>query len=235
MTTLEDDLRKLFFAGAAAAEAVHQLGDAAASTLGRVDGAVAHVTSPETLGRVVVAGVAAAAGKLAEEALGATARPRAELPAQAPAPKACGAVVKNGPYAGLVCVRPHGHEGQHSAPTPIAPPQPAPTAPVGARSAPRPPPPPPAAPARREPAPAPAVTHCERHQEQPWRGTLLCGVCRRVFQVTDPRATRFAPERCPCGAQLLPETGPRPQPCAARPLCGVCFRDASATGGFSRG
>jgi hypothetical protein len=73
---------------------------------------------------------------------------------------------------------------------------------------------------------------CERHGAQPWLATLVCANCRRVFQMADEQADRFAPEVCPCRSQLLPRPeGQRPQPYSARVCCTPCFVDACRVAG----
>jgi uncharacterized protein YbaR (Trm112 family) len=225
--SLEDDLRKFLGAGAAVLGGLEQLDQAGESILGRAGVVVDHLASPETLQRALAAGVAAAGSKLAEEALEAANRtPRARQPERAAAPAqpvTCGKVCETGPYAGAVCdLAPHGPEIEHSAPVRR---QPAPPAPPGS-----------AALARPTPPPRPMSTRCDRHREQPWHGTIVCTSCSRVYQVTDERAARFAPDRCACGAQLLPAPlGERPHPIASRVCCALCFTAACEVGGFLRG
>jgi hypothetical protein len=160
--TLADDLRRLVAAGAGVAEGLGQLEEAADAIVAQAGPIVEHMTAPATLERAVVAGVAAAASTLGQEALRATVAPR---------------------------TRPTSSEG------------------------------------RRQ-------VRCERHGVQPWLATIVCANCRRVFQVADEQADRFAPEVCPCRSQLLPRPeAERPQPYSARVCCTPCFVDACRVAG----
>jgi hypothetical protein len=80
-------------------------------------------------------------------------------------------------------------------------------------------------------------TKCPKHGERPWKNTIACRLCRRVFLMeVAPGTPRAAPERCPCGAELLPEKrGERPRPFTGIPVCSLCFTDAcDHAGGFAR-
>jgi hypothetical protein len=88
------------------------------------------------------------------------------------------------------------------------------------------------APSPRKPArkPAPAVspipeagtrtTSCDKHGVLLWSGHLICQNCRRVYQTSDPRGERYAPELCLCSSNLRPQ---QREPFAGRSLCQGCF------------
>jgi hypothetical protein len=102
----------------------------------------------------------------------------------------------------------------------------------------RPAPPAKASPSSTAPINGQKMTTCEHgHGVQTWRGAIKCRNCRRVFKVNDASSPRNAPERCPCGSQLLPEpAGQRPQPYTGQPFCERCFIVACTppNGGFAR-
>lgn len=79
------------------------------------------------------------------------------------------------------------------------------------------------------PTPPTNVIRCRSHGEQPWRRTIVCTACGRVFQVLHASAAHFAPEVCLCGVQLLP--GLRVARYSAAPICTLCFTGIAATGG----
>jgi hypothetical protein len=89
--------------------------------------------------------------------------------------------------------------------------------------------------AARPPRPASSSTpprtllRCRQHGEQPWQRTIVCTACGRVFQVDHAAAAHFAPEVCPCGAQLLP--APNVARHSATRICTPCFTRIAATGG----
>jgi hypothetical protein len=80
-----------------------------------------------------------------------------------------------------------------------------------------------------QPTRAKNVIRCRRHGAHPWQRTIVCTTCGRVFQVLHAAAAHFAPEVCPCGAQLLP--APHVAPYSAAPICTLCFTGLTATGG----
>ena len=73
------------------------------------------------------------------------------------------------------------------------------------------------------------VIRCRQHGAHSWQGTIVCVACGRVFQMLRASAARFAPEVCPCGAQLLP--GPHVAPYSGAPICTPCFTGLAAAGG----
>lgn len=65
--------------------------------------------------------------------------------------------------------------------------------------------------------------HCATHGDEPWKFTLVCKKCKRVFQArvegveyepVHPKAVE-APRLCLCGADLVHDT--------ARAICTSCF------------
>ena len=59
---------------------------------------------------------------------------------------------------------------------------------------------------------------CDVHGQVAWRGDIRCERCGRVF-LQGPSFIDL-PDRCPCGADLLP---PHPgAPFSGRPACPVC-------------
>jgi hypothetical protein len=94
-----------------------------------------------------------------------------------------------------------------------------------AASAPRPTSPRAASPAQTPPPRY--ATRCDRHGRHAWLGTILCANCRRVYQVVDRDADRYAPDVCLCMSQLLPQPeGQRPEPYSARVCCSPCYAHA---------
>jgi len=92
----------------------------------------------------------------------------------------------------------------------------------------------PAAPASSAPR-SNLFTPCDKHGQKPWTNTVRCKACRRCYHIEDPSSPRAALDRCPCGAQLLPSKGDRPQPFTAEPVCVLCFIHAcDHAGGFAR-
>ena len=73
---------------------------------------------------------------------------------------------------------------------------------------------------------APAATaqvsrlQCPDHGHQDWKGTIVCKDCGCVYQVADRDAPHAAPERCPCGAKLLPSNGDGTE--RGTPICSTC-------------
>jgi hypothetical protein len=97
------------------------------------------------------------------------------------------------------------------------------------------------------------VLTCQRHGLTKWQGHVMCNECGRVFQSRNSQQPRFAPERCPCDAVLMPpadvaigddrlgvssdgvivqqqpgfEVTPTPHSQSdwtARPICYLCYR-----------
>ena len=73
------------------------------------------------------------------------------------------------------------------------------------------------------------MIRCRRHGAHPWRRTIVCTTCGRVFQVLHASAAHFAPEVCPCGVQLLPRQHVASY--SAAPICTPCFAGLAANGG----
>ncbi len=84
---------------------------------------------------------------------------------------------------------------------------------------------------------------CVTHGRTVWRRTIRCGACLRVYQWIDPAAELYAPEKCECGARLLPAASAAGDieliRCAsalvipnrlwgfsARPVCSHCYAEA---------
>ncbi len=74
--TIADELRKLVAAGATVVEGLGQLEEAADAIVAHAGPVVEHMAAPETLGRAIAAGVAAAASTLGQEAARAAVAPR---------------------------------------------------------------------------------------------------------------------------------------------------------------
>ena len=77
---------------------------------------------------------------------------------------------------------------------------------------------------------------CRRHGTHPWRGTICCRNCRRVFQTADKMRPLYAPEFCPCTVRLMPAPLPEgqtsdPASYSAMKMCAECFLVGVRNGG----
>lgn len=67
---------------------------------------------------------------------------------------------------------------------------------------------------------------CGIHGRQPWRGTIRCENCRRIFFDNEdgniePK-DRLAPEKCRCGVRLLPNDTLKGGHFSGFPYCELC-------------
>jgi hypothetical protein len=68
---------------------------------------------------------------------------------------------------------------------------------------------------------------CGKHGPRPWRGTVVCNECERVYTTHDSALPSHAPEVCACEAVLMPMKGPLPlaETFSARVCCAECYRE----------
>ena len=74
---------------------------------------------------------------------------------------------------------------------------------------------------------------CDAHGHKPWRGTVLCSRCRKVYQTHDDGADHYATELCACGVRLMPSERDRSEDFSGRAICEDCYHTVIAAGGFA--